>query len=83
MKETALAKHYIDILNIAKESTDARKLLNYRAPHAAKQVRLVTLLLLNRFDQSTPLAPGDKDYSFFYISCCRMLETSPVSPSLC
>lgn len=36
MKEVALAKHYIDILNIAKESTDAQKLLHYRAPHAAK-----------------------------------------------
>lgn len=39
MKETALAKHYIDILSIAKDSTDAQKLINYRAPHAAKQVR--------------------------------------------
>lgn len=38
MKETALAKHYIDILNIAKEGPDAKKLLNYRAPHTAKQV---------------------------------------------
>ena len=38
MKETALAKQYIDILSIAKESADAQKLLNYRAPHAAKQV---------------------------------------------
>ena len=38
MKEIALAKHYIDILNIAKESLDAKKLLNYRAPHTAKQV---------------------------------------------
>lgn len=39
MKEVALAKHYIDILNIAKESMDAQKLLHYRAPHAAKQVK--------------------------------------------
>lgn len=38
MKEVALAKQYIDILNIAKESPDAQKLLHYRAPHAAKQV---------------------------------------------
>ena len=38
MKEVALAKNYIDILNIAKESTDAQKLLHYRAPHTAKQV---------------------------------------------
>ena len=38
MKEVALAKHYIDILSIAKESADAQKLLHYRAPHAAKQV---------------------------------------------
>ena len=39
MKETALAKHYIDVLNIAKDSRDAKKLLNYRAPTAAQQVR--------------------------------------------
>jgi DNA ligase-4 len=38
MKETALAKHYIEILNIAKDSVDAKKLLNYRAPSSAKQV---------------------------------------------
>ena len=41
LKEVALARHYIDILNIAKESTDAQKLLHYRAPHAAKQVKQV------------------------------------------
>ena len=39
LKETALAKQYIDILNIAKDSWDAKKLLNYRAPAAAQQVR--------------------------------------------
>lgn len=39
LKETALAKQYIDILNIARESRDAKKLLNYRAPTAAQQVR--------------------------------------------
>ena len=33
-----LAKYYIDILNISKESADAKKLLNFRAPHTAKQV---------------------------------------------
>ena len=38
MKETALAKNYIEILNIAKTSMDAQKLLHYRAPTAAKQV---------------------------------------------
>lgn len=38
MKETALAKHYIEVLNIAKTSMDAQKLLHYRAPTAAKQV---------------------------------------------
>ncbi len=38
MKEVAMARHYIDILNIAKGSVDAQKLLHYRAPHAAKQV---------------------------------------------
>ncbi|CAI8037333.1 DNA ligase 4, partial [Geodia barretti] len=37
LKEVALAKHYIDILNISKESTDAQKLLHYRAPQNAKQ----------------------------------------------
>ena len=39
LKETALAKQYIDILNIAKDSRDAKKLLNYRAPTAAQQVK--------------------------------------------
>ena len=39
LKETALAKQYIDILNIAKDSRDAKELLNYRAPTAAQQVR--------------------------------------------
>lgn len=39
LKEVALAKNYIDILNIAKESSDGQKLLHYRAPHASKQVR--------------------------------------------
>ena len=29
MKETALAKHYIEVLNISKESTDAQKVLHY------------------------------------------------------
>lgn len=38
MKETVLAKYYIEILNIAKESLDAKKLLNYRVPTSAKQV---------------------------------------------
>eukprot|EP00731_Ephydatia_muelleri_P033435 Em0029g41a len=37
MKETALAKHYIEVLNISKESTDAQKLLHYRAPQIAKE----------------------------------------------
>ncbi|XP_065897200.1 DNA ligase 4-like isoform X2 [Dysidea avara] len=37
MKEVVLAKYYIEILNISKESADAKKLLNFRAPHAAKQ----------------------------------------------
>ena len=38
LKEVALAKQYIDILKISKESSDAQKLLNYRAPNASKQV---------------------------------------------
>ena len=38
MKQVALANDYIDILSIAKESVDPQKLLNYWAPHAAKQV---------------------------------------------
>eukprot|EP00731_Ephydatia_muelleri_P008253 Em0004g591a len=37
MKETALAKHYIEVLNISKESTDAQKFLHYRAPLIAKE----------------------------------------------
>eukprot|EP00731_Ephydatia_muelleri_P008288 Em0004g626a len=37
MKETALAKHYIEVLNISNESTDAQKLLHYRAPQIAKE----------------------------------------------
>ena len=39
LKETALAKQCSDILNIAKDSRDAKKLLNYRTPTAAQQVR--------------------------------------------
>lgn len=38
MKETVLAKYYIEILSIAKDSVDAKKLLNYRVPTSAKQV---------------------------------------------
>jgi hypothetical protein len=30
--KTALARHYIDILSIGKDSLDAKKLLNYKAP---------------------------------------------------
>ncbi|KAK3736164.1 hypothetical protein QZH41_015551 [Actinostola sp. cb2023] len=37
MKEVVLAKHYIEILSIAKDSIDGRKLLNYRNPGASKQ----------------------------------------------
>ena len=44
MKETALAKHYIEVLNIAKTSMDAQKLLHYRAPTAAKQVRVLEMV---------------------------------------
>ncbi|CAB3983648.1 DNA ligase 4 [Paramuricea clavata] len=37
MKEAALARHYIEILSIGKDSLDAKKLLNYKAPtHALK-----------------------------------------------
>uniref|UniRef100_T1JBC6 DNA ligase n=1 Tax=Strigamia maritima TaxID=126957 RepID=T1JBC6_STRMM len=36
IKETTLAKYYIEILNLSKDSTDALKLLNYRAPQTAK-----------------------------------------------
>ncbi|RMX43103.1 hypothetical protein pdam_00006836 [Pocillopora damicornis] len=35
--EVVLAKYYIEILSIGKDSTDGRKLLNYRAPKNAKQ----------------------------------------------
>ena len=45
MKETALAKHYIEVLNIAKESTDAQKLLHYRAPQIAKEVLCVCVCM--------------------------------------
>lgn len=35
--KTALARHYIEILSIGKDSLDAKKLLNYKAPsHALK-----------------------------------------------
>ena len=44
MKETALAKHYIEVLNIAKTSMDAQKLLHYRAPTTAKQVCTLTFV---------------------------------------
>lgn len=45
MKETVLAKYYIEILSIAKDSVDAKKLLNYRAPTSAKQVGLLKIVL--------------------------------------
>ena len=38
-----LAKYYIDILSIGKDSVDGRKLLNYRAPKNAKQVNLMKI----------------------------------------
>lgn len=38
MKQTVLAKYYIEILNISKDSVDGKKLLNYRVPTSAKQV---------------------------------------------
>eukprot|EP00794_Sanderia_malayensis_P017736 gene17736-19509_t len=37
MKEVVLAKYYIDALGIAKESADAKKLLNYKAPASARR----------------------------------------------
>ncbi|XP_071488614.1 DNA ligase 4-like [Diadema antillarum] len=37
IKEFTLAKLYIEILGLAKESTDAKKLLNYRAPTAKQE----------------------------------------------
>eukprot|EP00111_Clytia_hemisphaerica_P007155 TCONS_00020786-protein len=37
MKEVVLAKYYIEALGLSKDSTDAKKLLNYRAPNSAKQ----------------------------------------------
>ena len=37
--QVVLAKYYIEILSIGKDSTDGRKLLNYRAPKNAKQVQ--------------------------------------------
>ncbi|KAJ8019961.1 DNA ligase 4 [Holothuria leucospilota] len=37
IKEHTLAKLYIEILGLAKESTDAKKLLNYRAPTAKQE----------------------------------------------
>ena len=36
MKETVLAKYYIEVLGIAKTGTDAVKLLNYRTPSSGK-----------------------------------------------
>ena len=36
--QVVLAKHYIDVLGIAKDSADGKKLLNYRAPNHAKHV---------------------------------------------
>ena len=36
--QVVLAKYYIDVLSIGKDSTDGKKLLNYRAPTHAKHV---------------------------------------------
>lgn len=41
--QVVLAKYYIDILSIGKDSVDGRKLLNYRAPKNAKQVNLMKI----------------------------------------
>ena len=44
--KTALARHYIEILSIGKDSLDAKKLLNYKAPTHALKVNLSLVLQL-------------------------------------
>ena len=51
-----MAKYYIEILNIAKESADAKKLLNYRAPHTAKQVWYNVYCIIGTFNDNFNLA---------------------------
>ena len=39
--KAALARHYIEILSIGKDSLDAKKLLNYKAPTHASKVQYI------------------------------------------
>eukprot|EP00795_Rhopilema_esculentum_P013203 gene13203-4019_t len=64
MKEVVLAKYYIDVLNIAKESDDAKKLLNYRAPSSARHIAgdfasVAYLVLKDRCPQHGSLTVSD------------------------
>jgi hypothetical protein len=52
--KAALARHYIEILSIGKDSLDAKKLLNYKAPTHALKVGVSNILKLNnKFVHST------------------------------
>jgi len=47
MKQTVLAKRYIEVLNLARDSPDALTLLNWTAPRFATKVALVVALWMD------------------------------------
>ena len=64
MKETVLAKYYIEVLGIAKSGADALKLLNYRAPTSGKTqagdfAAVAYFVLKNRCPQEGSLMVSD------------------------
>jgi len=64
--QVVLAKYYIEALNISKESEDAIKLLNYRAPTSAKKdagdfASVAYTVLMNRCPQKGSLSMDDID----------------------
>ena len=51
--KTALARHYIEILSIGKDSLDAKKLLNYKAPSHALKVWSFCNMFMGIFNYNT------------------------------
>ena len=67
MKETVLAKYYIEVMGIARTGADALKLLNYRAPTSGKIqagdfAAVAYFVLKNRCPQEGTLMVSDVNY---------------------
>ncbi|XP_065834565.1 DNA ligase 4-like [Oscarella lobularis] len=76
MKEVLLAKFYIDVLGIAKESDDAQKLLKYRAPRTARQeagdfASVAYYVLKNRCPETGSLTIADVNKDLDDLSLCN------------